>query len=197
VNLSRDEKINIISENGYSGDVSNARNIAHFLHDDDKEVVGQTCFFLGYLGARSCIAEIRKYLDDEDSNLINMCLCGLALMVDENDGYLSDTVLPFVEHESILVRMSAVEVLGRIKNNDAQRILMKRFDDEDLAVKFEIIKALGRIGEESALPLLKSYLTQVESMDQTIPRSAGSRGSNPHPEALQIVVQEAIAAIEK
>lgn len=197
MSLSREEKIRIISEKGYSEDLSQAEAVAEFLKDDDNEVAGQACFFLGYLGARNYIADVQGLLKNDDQDVLNLCLSGLALMVDDRDDYLSDQVLPLVSHESLLVRMSAVEVLGNIQSKKAFGILKKRFDQEAPAVKYEIVRALGKIGNADALPLLRSYQKAVAAMDHSIPRKGGARGSDLHPDVLEMAVTEAIGALEK
>ena len=196
MNLSNEEKISIISEKGYSEDISQASSIAEFLIDDDNEVVGQTCFYLGYLGDRNYISKIKDFLNSDDYNLLNFCLSGLALMVDERDDYLLDQVLPLINHESILVRMSAVEVLGNIRSKKALKVLTGNFDQEAPAVQYEIIRALGKIGDDGALPLLQSYKKTVDAMDHAIPRKGATRGDDPHPDVLELAVVEAIAALE-
>ena len=197
MNLSREEKIRIISEKGYSEDLEQAKEIATFLTDVDNEVVGQACFFLGYLGARDYIADIKKILKSDDQDLINLCVSGLALMLDARDEHLVEEILPLVNHEYLLVRMGVVEALGNIQSKKVLESLMRRFDREAPAVQYEIVRALGKIGDHEALPLLMSYLDVVEAMDHSVPRKGGTRGSDPHPDVLEVAVTEAIATIRK
>lgn len=197
VNKSKEEKIRIISEKANSEDENKTLLIAEYLTDSDKEVAGQACFYIGYLGARSYISEIQRIIEGADENLLNLCLSGLALMVDERDGYLTDQILPFITHESLLVRMSAVETIGGIRSTKALGALIGRFDKEISVVKYEIVKALGKIGDAEALPLLYSYKKTVSEMDHSIPRKGGTRGMAPHPDVLELALDEAIGAIEK
>lgn len=196
MNPSREEKFKIISKAGDSGDVSQADGVASFLRDKDSEVVGRACFNLGYLGARAYINEIKNFLYSDDHDLLTLCLSGLTLMVDSRDENLLEQILPLVNHESRLVRMSAVEVLGNMQSQKASKILMDRFDREVSAVQYEIIKALGKIGDKNALPLLRSYKKVVEKMDHSMPRKGGARGIDPHPDVLAIVTMEAIELIQ-
>lgn len=195
MNLSREEKFRIISEIGDSGDVGQARELAGFLKDKDHEVAGRACFNLGYLGARDYIREIESFLSSEDYDLLVLCLSGLALVVDDRDDYLFNQILPLISHESLLVRMSAVEVLGNIRGKKALGALIERFDQEAPAVKYEIVRALGKIGDADALPLLRLYKKSVDAMDHSAFRKGGTRGSDPHPDVLDIAVTEAINAI--
>ncbi|WP_339066201.1 HEAT repeat domain-containing protein [Teredinibacter turnerae] len=192
---SKEEKIRIISEKGYSEDLNQAPIVAEYLADTDMEVAGQACFYLGYLGARSYISDIERMIDDADENILNHCLSGLALMVDERDQYLYDQVLPFIVHESLLVRMSAVETISNIRSTKAVGSLIARFDNEDPAVQYEIVKALGKIGDAEALPLLHSYQQTVSEMDHSVPRKGSTRGGAPHPDVLELAIAEAIKAI--
>lgn len=197
MSLSHEEKVRIISENGYSEDISKAENIAIFLEDEDKDIIGQACFYLGYLGARNYIEEVNRYLQTDDNDLLNMCVSGLALMVDDRDDYLLDRFYQLLKHEFLLVRMGAIEAIGNIKNKRSSKALMDHFDNDVLAAKYEIVKALGKIGNDEALPLLRSYLQSIKEMDHSVPRKGGTRGSNPHPDVIELAVKESIALLEE
>lgn len=196
MNMSREEKFAVISKAGDSDDLEQASKIAPFLQDKDAEVVGRACFNLGYLGAREYIGEIEQFLNSEDEDLLVLCLSGLALMVNQQDEHLFEAVKPSTSHHSTLVRMSAVEVLGKIHSKSALPILLRNFEQEAPAVKYEIIKALGQIGETEAIPLLRGYQIEVEAMDHSVPRKGGVRGSAPHPDVLASAIEDAISALE-
>jgi len=197
MSLSREEKIILISEIGASEDISHSDEIAKFLADEDNEVVGQACFYLGYVGGRSYIKTIISLLDTTDTNLLNFCLSGLSLMVDGREHYISENILRFVRHDDLLVRMSAIEVLGKIQSKNSLKVLMEIFNHEPPAVQSEIVRALGRIGEVDALPLLLAYKDTVDQMDHSIPRKGRVRGEAPHPDVLSIIITEAINSLQK
>lgn len=197
MNLSREEKFRILSEKGDSGDKDQADAIAKFLTDKDSEVVGRACFNLGYLGARNYISEIREFLVSKDQNLLVLCLSGLALMVDDRDGYLFDQIFPLLKQESKLVRMSAIEALGNIRSQKALEVLVESFDKEVPAVQYEIVRALGKTGDKNALPLLRAYKKAISAMDHSVPRKGGTRGSDPHPDVLELAVTAAISSLER
>ena len=43
------------------------------------EVVGQACFYNGYLGARDYISRLEMFMSNADDSLVNMAASGLAL----------------------------------------------------------------------------------------------------------------------
>lgn len=194
--LSRDEKLGIISEYGNSGEINNAKFISEFLEDNDNAVIGSACFNLGYLGARDYLDKISEFLNRQDRDLLNQCVGGMALMVDVRDEYLLPKLFPLVGHEYLLIRMGAIKALGNIKSRESVKLLVDIFNDEVSAAKFEIIVALGKIGDAAALPLLLSYQKEISGMDHSVPRRAAVRGSDPHPDVLDIIVAEAIRNIE-
>lgn len=197
MSLSREEKLKIISDVGNSEGTNNAEKIAAYLNDKDIRVASSACFYLGYLNSRNYLAEMTKLLESTDQDVLNSCTLGLSLIVDERDSPLLDRLYQLLEHESLLVRMSAIQAIGNIRHNASSAQLQKRFDVEEPAAKLEIIVALGKIGNTDSLPLLRSYQKTVDAMDHSIPRKGGTRGSDPHPDVLDLAITEAITTLEK
>jgi hypothetical protein len=196
MSLSREEKLKIISDVGDSEGANNAEKIAVYLNDEDLRVASSACFYLGYLNSRNYLAEMIKLLESTDQDVLNSCTLGLSLIVDERDSSLLDRLYQLLEHESLLVRMSSIQAIGNIRHNASSALLQKRFDIEEPAAKLEIIVALGKVGNTESLPLLRSYQKTVDAMDHSIPRKGGVRGSEPHPDVLDLAVTEAINALE-
>lgn len=196
MSLSREEKLKIISDVGNSEGIDNAERIAAYLNDEDIRVASSACFYLGYLNSRSYLAEMIKLLESTDQDVLNSCTLGLSLIVDERDYPLLDRLYQLLEHESLLVRMSAIQAIGNIRHNASSDQLQEIFDTEEPAAKLEIIVALGKIGSTDSLPLLRSYQKTVDAMDHSIPRKGGTRGSDPHPDVLDLAITEAITTLE-
>ena len=136
-------------------------------------------------------------LDSADDNIVNLCLSGLSFVADQSDSILLERLHSLLLHDYKLVRMGAVEVIGKIGNEQSLNVLREKFHSSELAVKAQIIVALGRIGSAESLPFLLSYHKSVKEMDHSQPRIGGVRGSDPHPDVLDIIVADAINNIEK
>jgi HEAT repeat protein len=117
-------------------------------------------------------------------------------MLDQRDTHLVAPLHGLLDHTDLLVRLSAIEALGAIRSESSVSVLLTRFSESSQVEKAQMAHALGRIGHQSALPALRVYLDEVQAMDHSIPRKEGVRGSDPHPDALEIIVDEAINSIE-
>jgi len=82
-------------------------------------------------------------------------------------------VFPIIEKlkdENPLIRLQAVESLGKIKNEKAVPDLLKLLEEEPN--KYPIIWALGEIGDERAIPALNKMLTSKDNTLQYNARKA-------------------------
>ncbi|MDH3750954.1 MAG: HEAT repeat domain-containing protein [Gammaproteobacteria bacterium] len=183
-------------ELGYSENASNADVLYRFLDDEDPEIVAKAAWWIGYLNARDYVPTLVDLLEHEDRQVVNMAGGGLAKMADSRDVRYLDRIYPVLDHEYLLARMSAIEVIGVIGSSESTKFLLERLSDEEPAAKWQIARALGRIGDVRALPALKQFQQAVQLMDHSVPNKGGVRGSDPHPESLEAVAEEAIAMIE-
>ena len=190
------QKISHIEELGYSEDISNASKIAVYLNDDDPEVIMSASFFLGHLRARNYIDDLAELLRHENQDIVNMAGAGLSGMVDERDEYLLPDLYQVLKHDFLLARLSAIEAIGKIKSPTSVPMLMDLFDSSSSGQKARIITALGNIDDDRSLPLLESYLDAILKMDRSVPNKGGTRGVDLHPDALQVITEEAINAIK-
>ncbi|MBU6956114.1 HEAT repeat domain-containing protein [Hahella sp. HN01] len=197
--MSKRDKLSLISEIGEAGDANRANEIAAFLNDHDLEVLSSACFNLGYLGAREYISSLASFLShDDDDGVANMCLSGLALIVDEREEYLLGDIYNRLDStNSLLVKLSSIEAIGAIGSVKSVEKISRIFEtDERNAVRIEIVIALGKIKSTSALSLLESYLKEVKMMDKNIPNRGGVRGGDPHPTVIIIALENSIDAIK-
>jgi HEAT repeat protein len=185
-----------LMELGYSENVSNADVISKFLDDEDAEIVARAAFWIGYLKARDYVPTLVDFLEHDDRQVVNMAGAGLTEMADSRDVRYLDRIHPVLDHEFLLARMSAIEVIGMIGSSESTRFLVERLSDEEPAAKWQIVKALGRIGDLRALPALEEFRQEVKRMDHSVPNKGGVRSSDPHPSSLEAVIEESIAAIE-
>ena len=127
--------------------------------------------------------------------VVNMAGAGLLQMVDARDACFLPNLLVVLDHPELLARMSAIEAVGGIGSKDVTLPLIERLHSENPAAKWQIIAALGKIGDESALPMLYALLAQAIAMDHTVPNKGGTRGSVPHPDSFQAILEESISSI--
>ena len=185
-----------LAQLGNSEDSSKADVLYRFLSDEDPEIVAKASYWIGYLNARDYIPTLIALLEHQDRQVVNMAGGGLAEMVDGRDARYLDRLYPVLEHEFLLARMSAIEVIGNIGNAESTHVLLEMFPDEEPAARWEIVNALGKIGDVRALPALKQFQQEVQLMDHSVPNRGGVRGSDPHPESFDFIVEESIAKIE-
>ncbi|WP_083769741.1 HEAT repeat domain-containing protein [Hahella chejuensis] len=196
--MSKRDKLSLISEIGEADDVNRANEIAVFLNDHDLEVLSSACFNLGYLGAREYISSLASFLHHEDDGVANMCLSGLALIVDEREEYLLGDIYNRLDStNSLLVKLSSIEAIGAIGSVKSVEKLSRTFEtDERNAVRTEIVIALGKIKSASALPLLESYLKEVKMMNKSAPNMGGVRGTESHSTVIIVALENSIDAIK-
>lgn len=66
-----------------------------------------------------------------------------------------------LRHEEWLVRLHAVEALGKLKSPDAvEPLLFALFNDHDSAIKEDVVRALGDIGDAGAVEFLFKVLDE-------------------------------------
>ena len=192
-----DEKKAYITEIGYSGREEEASKLKVFLNDPNPEVIGTACFFLGYLKSREHIPELYDLLTHKDPTVVNMAASGLAQMLNEEDINLLARLHETLNSNYLLARMSAIEAIGNIGNEQSRNVLERIFVKEEPAAKLQIISAVGKIGSKESLPLLRNYLNIVNAMDFSVPNKGGTRGSVPHPSSLKATLEKSIAMIEE
>lgn len=190
------KKKDYIEELGYSEEVSNASKIAAYLNDKDPEVVMSACFYIGFLKARDYINDLVLLLDHENPNIVNMAGSGLSEMVDERDSHILPNLYKVLDHDFLLARISSIEAIGSIKSPGSLPVLIGFFKRAGSGEKARIISGLGNIGDKKSLPLLEQYLDEVKEMNHSVPNKGGTRGSDLHPDALQVITEEAIHVIK-
>lgn len=191
-----EQKKMYLSELAYSNEPTQADVIARFLDDQDPEIVASACFYLGYLNAREYIPTLVKFLAHTDSQVVNMAASGIGQMANASDAKYLNQLYPVLDHQFLLARMSAIEAIGSIGSAESVQILVDIFDSEAPAAKWQIISALGQIGDSRALPKLREFQSIVASMDHSVPNKGGVRGSVPHPDSFEYILEESIARIE-
>lgn len=194
---SKSEKVDYLQELGYSGNTANARVVARFLDDSEPEVVSFAAFFVGYLKAREFIPELRRLLGHSDDQVVNMAASGLREMIDQRDVDLVGDLEKLLSHRYLLARIGGIEGLGKIRSARSTALLVDRLERDEPAAKLYAAISLGEIRDAAALPALERALVAVKAMDHSSPNKARARGTAPHPDLMQDVLEQAISRISR
>jgi HEAT repeat protein len=131
------------------------------LKDRDSEVRSCAVDALGTIGGPEAIAAIVEALDDEDSDV--------QMRAAENLGNLGaeEAVEPLIrllkQTSDALLRVFIVEGMGDIGDHRFTTYLLESLTDDDELVRSYAASALGDIGTEEIIPLLKVELAAEES----------------------------------
>jgi HEAT repeat protein len=148
---------------GYIGDTSVVPTLINVLYDDEVQVRMNAASALGQLKDERAIPALLNTLYDTESRyyihfLVGPALAGFGLLA--VPGLLKALATPKLHTEAYEAIEEAFVSIGR----PAVPGLI-RFVDADWPHKFRAIRALGRIGDETAVPVLMKVLQQVESGD--------------------------------
>jgi Zn-dependent protease len=168
-----------------------------YLSDKNKKVRQNAVYYLGKLGDRSTIPLLIKQLKGDPMHCKGCALSGLSHLVDSRDVALLDKIYPMTNDTKMHIRINAYKVIGRIANSSSISLLKEHFDKENSACKLAIIEAFGRIGDKEVLPLLKTYLKEIEKMDFSVSYERKRRNQDPRHRTLQREVKKAIQVLEK
>jgi len=172
-------------------------SIKLYLSDKSKKVRQQAVHSLGVLGDRSVMPLLLRQLDDAPLHCKGCALSGLSYLVNSSDTALLQKVHLAVDDNKRWIRRKAYRVIGRIANVSSLPLLQERFKEEDPACKLAIVESFGRIGNKEVLPLLNTYLKEINKMDFSVSYEDRSRSKNPHPETLKYEVEKAIGILSK
>ncbi len=106
---------------------------------------------LGRIGEARAVGALLPLLQDKVKAVREDVVAALALIGPDAVGPLLDTL----SHEEWLVRLHAVEALGKLRAVDAVDALLHLiFNDPDQAVREDAVRALGAIGDARAVDFL-------------------------------------------
>lgn len=136
-------------------------HIASFLEDEDSHVIWMAIEALGTLPIsekiKSILLPLTENLDEEIRFKALEALCG----------YTGDDVLNAVvkrlKDDNELVRISAVEALGEMRDYRGKQHLIDALTDVEEIVRREAAEGLGELGDASAIPVLQAFLRNETS----------------------------------
>lgn len=170
--------------------------IVPLLSDPNANVRASAVRALGLLGHHESIPAIRRMLCDEEW----VCFAALETLAAFRDEGAVDEVIKLLAHESLAVRISAVEVLGSIGSQKASEALVKHvagdcdFDEKTAAVKSLVVIGLTPDMAEIA-NLLLDLLAEATDWEDRIVALQGLADIR-HPEAIPVAIDIAGALDE-
>ena len=139
---------------GTLGDTSALSALTAALADTDDRVRLSATTALGRIKHARSAQALTCLLGDQDDKVAAAAACGL-----ENLGELAvDLVCGLLDHETVDVRVRAIDVLGRLRYRGACDRLIRGLADKVIWVRSVSAHALGEIGDGRAVPALNDAL---------------------------------------
>ncbi|MEM6366913.1 MAG: HEAT repeat domain-containing protein [Myxococcota bacterium] len=127
---------------------------------------------LGTLRDRGAKERIQVALTDGHDAIRRNAAYAMTLLVERGDEHLLESLIFLLDDRLSEVRCRAAESLGLLGIPNAGPALTPRLDDEDTAVRIEVVRALGRLAQKDAADAIR------ETMDASLesdPLSAALR----------------------
>jgi len=196
IHATKELKLALLNEISKTYDADLTNSVKIYLNDNNKEIVAKAIEALGNVGNKSVLPILKRFLKSKNIQYKDFALLAIAKIVDSKDKGILEYIYPMLNDKSIMVRLSAYEVISRIKDKASLDILNKKFHTEKPAAKLEIVKIFGELGGDKELKLLKKYLKDINKLDFSKEFKSNLRGSNPHPKILKYETLRSIARIE-
>lgn len=165
------------------------------LHDADPDTVAGAAFALGQLQAQAALPDLTDLLSHPASKVRNFAGGALSELDSIDSEITIDRLIALLDDRDDLVRISAIEALGRAKSPRPVPHLIKRLPKSRPGIQEYIVRTLAYLGDKSALPALRELQTAVSRMNLNEPNRGGSRGSDPPPVRLKAGVDWAISQL--
>ena len=195
INSSKELKLQLLQEITNTYDSSLISKTLPYLKDSDEKVVSKAIVTLGDIGDKSALPALINFLKSKKQRYRDFALLSIAKIVDSTDESLLDYIYPMLNDKSILVRLSAYQVIEKIGSQKSLITLREQFSKEKPAVKLAIIKIFGKIGGDNEFKLLQSYLNEVNKMDFSGEIKGISRGDSPDAKIIQYQIIKAVTQI--
>jgi HEAT repeats/SMI1 / KNR4 family (SUKH-1) len=135
--------------------------LVEFLSDANPEIIAKAAYGLGALRAREKLPELIKLTKHPAEVVRNLATHAITEIATSNDILLLRPLLELLTDEAALVRISAAEALGQLRNPIAVQPLINLLQDRRAGVRYHVIQVLGKIGDARAIEVLQQYKSSV------------------------------------
>jgi HEAT repeat protein len=111
------------------------------------------------------VPEFKQWFDSENISVVIFAIEMVAWYKQVDAGH---ELIKLFEHENEQVRHTAYKVAGEIKLTEALPVLVKRYPEENMRNKLEILRTFARLPDEEYLQFLKSVLDTEEDVQLQI-----------------------------
>ncbi|NEQ47336.1 MAG: hypothetical protein F6K00_28880 [Leptolyngbya sp. SIOISBB] len=126
------------------------------LGNSNPDIISAAAFGLGELKSRESLPELLKLLEHPEEKVRNLCTSAIADIICPTDSLLLQPILNKLVDESTLVRIHAIEALGRIRSSKATPILIQTLKQSKSNIRIHVIEAMGKIGDSECLDAVKA-----------------------------------------
>ena len=106
-----------------------------------------------------------KYIDDLKNPNDQVRLAAMGEIADWGDRIVPELLVALDREEDVLFKMSALEIVGYIKNRSALNSLVQHLHHGDWRVRFAAAAALGHLNTADAIPALKHTVSADENRE--------------------------------
>lgn len=130
--------------------------------NEDWEIQIRAIRLLGELKDPRAVSILLEYFDNVFFNYECPAIkwnTAIALGNYKNDPRVFDALINKLSYDNLMVREAVIQSLGKIGNKGALVYLLPFLNENSFALKYSTLIALGDIGDHSAIPNLKKFIT--------------------------------------
>ena len=156
-----DVQIQVITALGKIGDTSAVSALVEKLNDRELFIIISAIESLGKIGGKVATEALLKALKHKNYNVRSSAILGLEKIgTDLATKEIADVILA---DEDDMVRVKAVETLGRIGSCSTVAQLLFALNDSEYYVRLEVVNSLRKIGSNEVIPGLVNALSNSMS----------------------------------
>lgn len=166
---------------------SSAELLATALNDEDSYVKRKTLEYLAIRASRNeiFVDPIIEILNSETD--CDLLIIAMAALASHGDQASAEVLIPFLNHDSLVLRGDAAFYLGRLKIKAATIPIINLLSDSSMGVRIAAVQSLGDMDDKRAIePLLA--LLQRKGIDifeaEAIMLALGKLGMRPETDSL-------------
>lgn len=196
-NASEYMKVTLIQEMAYTYDQAFISSLLPYLNDKNPKVVETTLHALGKVGTHDILPRLLRYLHTHQKKYQTKALFAIANIVNKDDEKLLNTLYPLLEDSDRLVRLGVYKIIDTIRYEGSSSHLKRLFAKEERSAKVKIVQIFGKMGGSDTLPLLESYLKEVNQMDFSQDSKDCQGKIKSHPKYLKQEIEKAMKFIKQ